>query len=163
MTGYMPKAQRTDWNTPEVVVDALKELWLDITLDPCSNPTSIVPAREVIMPPNDGLVGPWTDKSVYVNPPFDQMDLWMEKCVRESSRAYGIVLLAPSRTDTAAWHRTIPTANAVCFWRGRLKFIGAPAACPFPTAFIYWGRATTRFETSFGPYGLVLPIPKAVP
>lgn len=161
MSGYMATAQSNDWNTPQSVVDAIGALWSSIDLDPCSNETSIVPATRKVSLPEDGLALPWQGK-VFVNPPFTDMKLWMGKCVREAYRA-DIILLAPSRTDTQAWHRTIPTAQAVCFWKGRLKFIGAPASCPFPTAFIYWGKNVEGFTYAFGPYGLVLPIPREVP
>lgn len=161
MAGYMATAGSGDWNTPQNVVDRLLEMWRFIDLDPCSNGTSIVGARRTIEPPGDGLSEAWSGR-VFVNPPFVDMSLWMDKCVKESQRAE-IVLLAPSRTDTLAWHRTLPTANAVCMWRGRLRFGGAPAPCPFPTAFLYWGLDVEGFDRAFGEYGLVLPVPHATP
>jgi hypothetical protein len=73
-----------------------------------------------------------------------------------NGRASEIVFLMPSRTDTKAWHEYVATATAVCFWRGRMKFVGAKDPCPFPIAFPYWGRRLDEFRRVFSKRGMVV-------
>jgi hypothetical protein len=68
---------------------------------------------------------------------------------------------APARVDTRWWHAHVPTASAVCLWRGRLSFLPPPGVDPkgfsavFPTSFVYWGPNVQRFREAFGPKGMV--------
>jgi hypothetical protein len=179
---YMLKATRDDWNTPLVVVHAVRRAFDgQIDLDPCSNPASVVgAAREFILTPldqtlplpvpnwearrvvvTDGLVENWDAKSVFLNPPFGALRKWVDKCAQEynNRRAMEIVALIPARTDTRAWHEHVVQADAICLWRGRMKFsasgIAEPASAPFPTALVYWGRHRGRFAAAMEQHGLV--------
>lgn len=155
--GYISRAQRTDWNTPSEIVEPLRLLWDGPPdLDPCSNPSSLVAARREVMLPEDGLVVPWTGR-VYVNPPFDALATWAAACAR-ARREHGaeVVLLTPARVDTRWWHREVPSASAVCFWKGRLRFVGAEASSPFPTALVYWGPRPWDFHRVFATKGMVV-------
>ena len=62
------------------------------------------------------------------------------------------VMLLPARTDTRWWESLI-TADALLFWRGRLRFVGAPAPAPFPSVIAYWGHCVTRSRGAFAPHG----------
>lgn len=111
----------------------------EIDLDPCSNSIERpnVPARRHIVKTENGLAQPWSG-NVYVNPPYgDEIVAWVEKCITEyqEGRADAIILLTPARTDTFWWHalRDFP----VCFWRGRLQFVGNDDPAPFPSA-LFW-------------------------
>lgn len=51
------------------------------------------------------------------------MAKWIEKCAKEGKHAT-VVMLVPSRTDTKAMQNyCLNTVKAVCFIRGRLRFI----------------------------------------
>jgi hypothetical protein len=43
----------------------------------------------------------------------------------------------------------------VCCWRGRLRFIGAAGAAPFPSLVIYFGPKPDVFADVFGAVGSV--------
>jgi site-specific DNA-methyltransferase (adenine-specific) len=67
-----------------------------------------------------------------------------------------VIALIPSRTDTLWWQELVrPTAQAVCYWKGRIHFIGAKHGAPFPSALIYWGREAGRFKAVFCKHGTV--------
>lgn len=153
---------RDDWRTPEEVTRLLLDLFGGpADLDPCGNAESIVPARRqyLLERGEDGLTLPWRG-TVYVNPPFSQLRGFAAKAAEERRSGLAeIVLLMPSRTDTRAWHESISTADAVCFWRGRITFIGAPDPAPFPVAFAYWGSNVDGFARAFGAKGMVVRLP----
>jgi len=156
---------RDSWNTPANVLDLVRELG-PIGLDPCGNADSIVDAAEewTLERDGDSLVREWAPRGgqrglIYVNPPYGrQIGAWVEKCRRASVHGGGeVVALVPSRTDTAWWNASCvpPQSDAVCFWRGRLTFLGAPHPAPFPSAIVYWGARRFRFAEVFGTSGPV--------
>jgi hypothetical protein len=152
------------WCTPDPVVEALKRFnhGKPPGLDPCSNPNSIVGARiEWYGPPNgtDGLLVPWAVRGlVYVNPPYSDKYAWMRKCHDEHAhRRKEIISLLPADTDTEWFHRFSLAAQARCFWRGRLIFIGDKTyPARFPSLLTYWGSRVARFRQVFGNYGWVV-------
>jgi DNA (cytosine-5)-methyltransferase 1 len=171
-------AGTVEWNTPQVVIDALLRGWGSIALDPCSNEASIVPASLRLMLPTperaaqpatrgvrleDGLAFDWDavgPRLVYVNPPFglkgDAGALpWLVKAA--AAQVAEVVLLLPARTDTAAFHEHVfGRCDALCFWQGRLRFSGARDPAPFPSVFLYWGSSPEKFNAAFAPHGKVI-------
>ena len=170
--GRSVHSQSQHWCTPPKYVEAVRNVFGgEIGLDPCSNPESIVHAkREFMLPETDGLLQEWTDKSIYVNPPYGADRIrrttirnWLAKCV-DSRGSYGseIIALVPVATNTAHWKRFVfGAADAVCFlYDTRLRFLvngntdnkGAPMAC----AMIYWGSSFNVFESVFRDFGAVV-------
>jgi DNA N-6-adenine-methyltransferase (Dam) len=157
--GYMLRSARGDWRTPPEIVALVRDVFGGtIDLDPCSPavPEQMIAATNYS---GGGLDPGWTGR-VYVNPPFGALADWTAKAAREARQGAEIVFLLPARTDTAYWHEHVATAQAVCFLRGRLRFVGAPAACPFPTALAYWGPRPWEFHRVFSPRGMVV-VPSA--
>ena len=161
MTGaaYIPSAKREDWQTPDEVIALVKEFFgTGIGTDPCASPDPADHFAVFNFNPavgTDGLEEAW-DGNTFVNPPFGELREWAEKCADEGgSGSCEVVLLCPARTDTRAWHDHIASAAAVCLWRGRMTFKGAPAPAPFPVALSYWGPNHKRFREVFAPHGMV--------
>jgi len=149
---------RDDWQTPPAVLELVRQV-APIALDPCSAPGNPVGAERWCCPPGDGLSISWGVDSglVYVNPPYSQCRAWLAKCDSEATAGVEIVALVPARTDTRAWHESIwPAASAVCFWRGRLRFVGATASAPFPSAIVYYGSRAGLFRRVFCGVGHVV-------
>lgn len=144
------------WNTPAIVLETLLELWPDgIDLDPCTNDGSLVPAAKTYTKAEDGLTRPWAGR-VFVNPPYGRGVLaWLERAHLTAQEGGEVAMLLPARVDTAWFHTYGARADAVCFWRGRLTFVGAPDPAPFPSAVLYYGRARARFARVFSQHGLV--------
>lgn len=85
MAGHIASSSSVDWNTPEEILTPVRALFAadgGIHLDPCSNPGSLVGARESFSLPNvNGLKAPWftdTTRTAYVNPPFGTYSMHRE-------------------------------------------------------------------------------------
>jgi DNA N-6-adenine-methyltransferase Dam len=151
---YIPQAKNADWRTPPEIISLVHDVFEEgIDLDPCAGPHSII-ARRNIRPTEDGLAVAWNG-NVFVNPPFSENKHWVPKCHREAASGANIILLVPARTDTNYWHEYIAPSATVCFWRGRIKFVGAKHSAPFPVAFCYWGDRPGRFIEVFSPEGFI--------
>ncbi len=160
--GQQLSETQDSWCTPMPVKMALMEFGGRVELDPCSNPNSIIGAsREWYGPPHgtDGLFAVWESPFVYFNPPYTQKHVWTRKAADEyaSKRAKEIVGLLPADTDTGWFHDNVIDAGAtVCFWRGRLTFLGdAKHPAMFPVVLMYYGRRRARFAQVFGKRGWV--------
>jgi len=159
------------WRTPPVVLERVREFaelagyhvdvgsCYGVALDPCSGPGSIVSARTEIALPADGLAADWYgiagDGLVFVNPPYSKPGKWVAKC-EEVGRQTDVIALVTAAPDTAWWR----WADAVCFWRGRIKFIGPDGIARFPartpSAVLYWGDVPELFEHAFRTVGKVV-------
>ena len=163
-----------DWCTPPVYVDAVKRLFRgSISLDPCSNPYSMVNAvTEYELPWTDGLDASWDYPTVYVNPPYGRdrergtsISHWLKKCA-ETWDVYGseILTLIPVAPNTSHWKNYVfgSAAGIAFLYDTRLKFWiggsehrkGAPQAC----AMVYWGDRYKQFYDVFIEYGAVVDI-----
>ena len=166
--GAMPQSMRSSvrqtFNTPEDVLRVIRRFDA-IGLDPCSNDRSIVRAATEWRLERDGdsLTRNWRGHGLtFVNPPYSRwLKRWMAKCSMSGAE---IISLTPARTDTKAWHSFASTAEAVCFWKGRMWFLDATAPAPFPSALCYWPPAdgpsrVERFEEIFSTVGMVFRTP----
>lgn len=151
----------TTWQTPDEVLDVVRR-FAPIALDPCTSPDNPTGAARFYTETDDGLSRPWDtgDGLVYVNPPYGRdMRLWMVKLRDEhlAERAREAILLIPARTDTAAWTSCVASsALLVAFWHGRIRFRGAPAGAPFPSAFVYYGFDWRRFRDAFKAHASIM-------
>src|SRR5262249_10953978 len=143
-------SERSDWNTPEKIISMVEQVGT-IGLDPATDASNPVGARAFYHPADDGLERIWAGFGlVYCNPPYGrEIGDWMRKARREALAGAEIIMLVPARPDTAWWQDNIRSAAAVCFWRGRVKFVGAESGAPFPSALIYWGDRVDRFRAVF--------------
>lgn len=148
-----------NWETPDSFLDVVRKMG-PIMLDPCTTLANPVGASMFHTPDDDGLIRDWYRHGIvglnFVNPPYGRgLGAWSAKMRDEAKRGAEIVGLLPARTDTK-WWQAVTTADAVCFWRGRLKFKGAPSAAPFPSAVPYWGPRAAEFRRVFAPHGWVV-------
>lgn len=142
----------SEWYTPREVFDALG---LMFDLDPCAPPGGVpwIPAARNFSIADDGLHQPWQGR-VWLNPPYGkEAGRWVQKL---AEHGHGIALVF-ARTDVRWWHAAVPSADAVCFVRGRLTFIAgagqsAPGNSGGPSALIAWGEdcATALRDSGLG-------------
>ncbi len=167
--GRKINANKKDWCTPPKYVDAVRDFFGEIELDPCSNKHSIVNAKiEYIFPQNNGLLDTWNFKTIYVNPPYGinkenntSIKDWIQRC-DDANEKHGseVLALIPVAVNTRHWKKHIfGKANNVCFLADtRLRFIngindkGAPMAC----AMVYWGKKGSKFYEKFSEFGAVV-------
>jgi len=158
------------WCTPKPVVEAVHEFFGgEPMLDPCSNVASIMGGTTQFWGPpgQDGLVIPWRAVTkrvwhgrkrltVFVNPPYSAKLDWVKKCAEEhdADRSLEILALLPSDTDTRWFHQYGMHCRSLCFWRGRLTFIGNRSdTAMFPSVLLYWGANSIRFRRVFSGRG----------
>ena len=127
---------KQDWATPDELYERLDRIYkfdLDVA---ASRDNTRCPAY--FDASTDGLAQPWRGR-VWCNPPYGRsIGAWVTKAAVEARiSATLIVMLVPARTDTRWWHEATRTARGE-FLRGRLRFKGAPASAPFPSALLYW-------------------------
>lgn len=167
-----------EWQTPLEVLRCVRDVAIDgrITLDPCTtrdNPTGAdwICVKQGPLPGDDqrvlvnGIAIDWVIPErpglIYVNPPYGRaINDWTAKCVEAAAlwpSEAEVIALLPARTDTRWWHNDCapPKSGAVCFWAGRLRFVGAPASAPFPSALVYWGPRKYRFAEVFADRGAI--------
>lgn len=146
-----------EWYTPKNIIDVVLAFFDEIDLDPCSNSRDEpnVPARQVFTEADDGLTQDWWGR-VYMNPPYgDAIGAWVDKlcAAYDAGQIEAAIALVPGRLDTAWFDRL--TAYALCFVRGRLRFVGAENSAPFPSVLVYLGDEVERFRETVRPLGKV--------
>lgn len=76
----------------------------------------------------DGLSQDWTKyKSIFINPPFNKMPLWVSKSLETCAASDAIiVLLFPMKTDTKWFHTLLGASHLheIRFVQGRVTFEG---------------------------------------
>lgn len=128
----------SEWETP-------RELFLELdrefrfTLDVCATSQNRkCPAY--FSAAEDGLAQRWTG-TCWMNPPYGrQIDIWVSKAYEESRERATVVGLLPARTDTTWWHAHVMKAQEIRLLKGRLTFVDARSAAPFPSAVVIFTR-----------------------
>lgn len=163
LSSRLAVGSRDDWGTPELVLERVRRVG-PIALDPCTSLDNPVDAENwftlAALNPEvkDGLALSWQGFGLaYVNPPYSAMAAWADKVAGEAGAGCEVVTLVAARPDSRWFYRLAwDTARAVCFWKGRLRFVGAPSSAPFPSAIVFHGRRAAEFEVAFQDAGKVV-------
>ena len=125
-------SRSNEWPTPQDFYDKLNAEF-SFTLDPCAtHENAKCPAY--FTQQQNGLAQDWGKHTVFCNPPYGRViGDWARKAYEASMVGATVVLLIPSRTDTAYFHDWIYGKAEVRFVRGRLKFGGSKNSAPFPS------------------------------
>lgn len=116
-------SQTVHWTTPKALYEDLDREF-HFNDDPCP------------LHGSGGLDRPWGD-STYCNPPYGrEIGKWIVKAYTEARGGKTVVLLVPSRTDTAWFQDYCLKADEIRFIKGRLKFGDAVNSAPFPSAVV---------------------------
>ncbi len=128
------------WATPQDFFDKLNTEF-SFTLDVCATPEN-TKCPDYYTEEQDGLSKKWTGR-VWCNPPYGRkIREWIKKGHDsiQNGEAELVVMLIPSRTDTAYWHDYVMKGN-IRFIRGRLKFGNSKNSAPFPSAIVIFKGA----------------------
>ena len=110
------------WETPWYFFNLLDKEF-DFTLDPCASREN-TKCKKFYTKKDNGLIQDWGGETVFVNPPFSQIEEWVEKCYNEGlKKNTTVVMIIPSRTDTKYWHKFIMDAADIWFCKGRVNFL----------------------------------------
>jgi hypothetical protein len=153
--------------TPQHVLDVFRG-YADIILDPCSIASNPVRARHHFVRSDDGLNQGWHFEYshsgwTFVNPPYSRGQLvrWAHKAHGEH-KAFGleIGMLVPSDMSTGWAHFLLKHANAVGFWKQRIRFQlpdgSYESGAKFGSAVYYFGERQGRFKRVFESHATVL-------
>jgi len=145
MNGALLSSGKMDWCTPIRFFEEL-DAEFRFTLDAAATPKSAKCSKYFTVEDN-ALEQDWKGHVVFLNPPYGRtLGRWVEKAFNEGQKANTtVVLLIPSRTDTAYFHKFILGKAEIRFLRGRLRFTDENGktkdAAPFPSLVaIYRGR-----------------------
>ena len=138
----MFSSDRDDWATPRPLFVRLA-VEFGIGLDAAAHADNKRIDR-YLSPADDALRVSWRElcrreqiAAVWLNPPYSRrIDRWTDKAIREAAADLPVVVLVPARTDTAWFGRLADAATEIRFVRGRVRFEGAPAGAPFPSAIV---------------------------
>ena len=140
-TGVMFSSKTEMWETPQDFFDNLNREF-HFTLDACDTREN-AKCENFYSPEQDGLSMPWKGR-VWCNSPYGrQVGQWVEKAYMSAQTGALVVMLLPSRTDTAWFHDYIYRKAEIRFVRGRLKFGGSKNSAPFPSMVCIFGRTKT--------------------
>jgi site-specific DNA-methyltransferase (adenine-specific) len=162
MAGFMADSKSQSWCTPEWILERVRQVFGgQIHLDPCGNGAARVDALHELRGQSDlddGLAERWERfRNVFCNPPFGKgVDRWMAKAEETGKAGVEVILLVPAFVSRHAWHDHVASAEAICFLRGRVKFLGAESCAPFATALVYWGHRPWAFREAFADRGMVI-------
>ena len=139
ITPGMMSSLTPEWATPQKLFDELNDEF-HFTLDPCSTHENAKCERHYTKE-DDGLSQDWGGQVVFCNPPYGrELPKWVKKCHDESKMGAIVVMLIPSRTDTAWFHDYIYGKAEIRFIRGRLKFGDSKNSAPFPSMIVIFRR-----------------------
>jgi len=165
MTHVKDNSGNDEWYTQDKYIESARVVMGCIDTDPASNDIAqqVVKATTYFTKETDGLSQIWTGR-VWMNPPYSAK-LIGEFCSKLALFSQlGIVsefiTLTNNATDTKWFSCLIDVANAVCFPKGRIRFVapdGSLGKTPLQgQCFVYRGPNVKQFETEFSKYGPVL-------
>ena len=152
-----------EWYTPAPYIEAARACLGAIDLDPATAPAAqeTIRAARFFTRDDDGLKHEWRGR-IWLNPPYAQPEIarFVDKLLMEvkAGRATEAILLTHNYTDTAWFHAAAGQCAALCFTRGRIRFVGASGEIAAPTqgqAFFYFGPGIERFRASFASFGFI--------
>lgn len=152
-----------EWYTPNNHIELARQVLGSIDLDPASSHVAnqTVKAARFYSQETNGLEKGWFG-NVWLNPPYAQPAIahFADKMVEEWERGEvtAAIVLTHNYTDTAWFQKLARTATAICFTRGRVRFVSPTGELAAPTqgqAFFYFGKEIDIFADVFGEIGFV--------
>lgn len=145
------------WWTPQWLLDLVRQMD-PIALDPCTEACNPTQAR--VFYTEGGLEQDWSlpfKGSIWVNPPYGRaLGAWSKKMVHEADkhrRVRDMFMLTPARTETEWFGELFDNADAIAFFRKRIKFEHpsqpGKQSPKFPNALFYFGEYVGEFTRTF--------------
>lgn len=151
-----------EWYTPPDIIAAARKAMGSIDVDPASSVVAnrTVEAERFYTIEMDGLLADWIG-NVWLNPPYSNPEIgqFCEKLLAEikCKNVVQACLLVNNATETGWFQPTFQRAAAVCFPKGRLRYLdatGKPANTPLQgQAILYFGGSPLVFAKSFAKLG----------
>jgi len=151
----MFSSRKSDWETPwPLFRDVDREF--HFTLDVCATKGNTKVPGNYFTPGMNGLRKDWRGVC-WMNPPYGhEIRDWVRKAYVESeTRGATVVCLLPARTDTRWFHHFCWNADAILFFKGRIRFVGCDSAAPYPSCLVVFGGGFPE-DTKLGKYGKII-------
>lgn len=158
-----------EWYTPNFYLDPVRKvIGGNIDLDPASSDRAQlnVLATNHFTEKDNGLEQDWFG-NVWLNPPYAQPAIshFIDKTVNEweNGNLISAFVLTHNYTDTAWFQKLAQSAAAICFTRGRIRFVSPDGELASPTqgqAFFYLGSEKEKFSRVFSEIGFVAEVLK---
>jgi DNA N-6-adenine-methyltransferase (Dam) len=154
--------------TPPWLIERVRSFFGgEIDLDPCSSPQAqqSVKAARFFTAADDALSRDWPCRNAFMNAPYrrDLLLPFIDKLLAEhaAARVPDAVALTNACTDTEWFDRLRGVATAICFTRGRIRFIDAysneaTGSPPVGQALFYLGSRPDEFARHFSAVGWVV-------
>jgi hypothetical protein len=161
---------RNESYTPAQYIELVRQVFggeIDLDVASCEQAQKTVQANRFFIISDNALKQDWYGK-VFSNPPYSHPDiaLFTDKLLHEIANKHvtSAIMLTNNSTDTAWFQKAAAAATAICFTRGRIRFISCDGTNPYTPvqgqAFFYFGNDLPAFMRHFEPVGfVVLPYP----
>jgi len=154
-----------EWYTPAEYIEAARRVMDGIDLDPASSDIAnrTIGAAVYFTAEDDGLRYAW-DGRIWMNPPYagELIGKFTDKLSHHflSGEITEAIVLVNNATETVWFQSLLVLASAVCFLKGRVKFIdmnGFPSGAPLQgQAILYLGNNPAAFNKEFLEFGVIL-------
>ena len=154
-----------EWYTPPEIIERARLVMGVIDCDPASTAQAneIIRADCFYTIEDDGITKPWNG-CVWLNPPYGQPEIAQfaeavvaKNAAREFDQA---CVLVNNATETNWFQSMLRDCTAVCFLKGRVKFIdcdGNATGAPLQgQALLYFGDDASVLQEHFGDLGVVM-------
>ena len=133
-------SETDEWATPPEFLRPLAEAVGGFDLDAAAGAEESPIAECVHTKDDDGLAQSWFG-TVWVNPPYSDMEKWTEKVISELHRdgVDTILYLCKGDTSTNWWHAAVEEMSAVGMIDRRLSFGGESKSAPFASHVFVFG------------------------
>ena len=155
----------SEWYTPPDYIEVARTVMGSIDVDPASSKiaNAIVKAKTYFTADDDGRLQSWQG-NVWMNPPYSQpliaefCDLLVRKY--QTGEVRQACVLVNNATETLFYQNMLKVCGAVCFIKGRVKFIdeqGNESGAPLQgQTVLYFGERISEFATMFKAFGIIL-------
>ena len=155
-----------EWYTPPKIIEAVRKTLGSIDCDPASSKIAnkTIKATLFYTEADNGLIKKW-GKRCFINPPYSQplVAQFSEALVSKYKKGEvsAACILVNNSTDSEWFQNIIAVSSAVCFFKGRIRFLNADGNIVDSTplqgqAVIYLGEERNLFAQLFQPMGIVL-------
>jgi phage N-6-adenine-methyltransferase len=150
-----------EWYTPLKFIKSARLVMGSIDLDPASSDEAneIVKAENYYTVETNGLEQEWFG-NVWLNPPYAQplISHFSGKSIEQLPNINQACVLTNNATETKWYQRILERCNAVCFIKGRVKFLdldGDATGAPLQgQSIMYFGENINEFDAEFSKYGI---------
>lgn len=124
--------------TPGDLLDAIEARFGKIDVDLAAESDAVSVADSCITPEQNSLTTPWPLRGhLFLNPPFDDITPWSEKCrdwVLAAEMGARLTFLVPASIDSNWWCQNVAGTARIVPLKGRVTFVGHNHGFPKPIA-----------------------------